>query len=437
MTTKSLVSDDLFCIEFNDFRDHLARAFRDIYQKKSFSDVTLVTDDQVHLQAHRCILSTNSEVFKSIFENGNLDSKTVYLRGVKKTIMEPILNFCYTGSAEVHQDIMMEFFEVAKDLKIHEFIKMATGQMTSKNFESYGKSLESQAKNEDHKVEQNRGPKSEQHPTTTFSINGMGNQNHVDQELAPKTLLSASTTLNSKGNSVQNINREQKQIHKPVHPISALNSENDNEVLRNLFEQIETAAEIKTEIEEELDMETPENKAAIENFLQSKQQKPPTEATFADSIIDSSSGKFKCDQCDVFVKNEQNLKRHIQNKHEGIKYSCDQCDYKATQSTDIKRHKQYKHEGIKIACEECEYQATTTGSLKLHVDAKHRGIKYPCHLCDLKASTPASLNLHIETRHSDKRFQCEFCDFMCKSKFILKKHKQQKHTYTSNLIQGI
>ena len=40
------------------------------------------------------------------------------------------------------------------------------------------------------------------------------------------------------------------------------------------------------------------------------------------------------------------LKRHKEAKHEGIRYPCDQCEFAATRISLLKRHKEAKHEGI-------------------------------------------------------------------------------------------
>ena len=36
--------------------------------------------------------------------------------------------------------------------------------------------------------------------------------------------------------------------------------------------------------------------------------------------------------------------------NEGIKYHCDECDYQATTEDNLKKHKQSKHMGVKYHC---------------------------------------------------------------------------------------
>ena len=335
---------ELLCIASKEFQHQITVNLKELYEEKKFTDVTLVTDDQVILQAHKFILRSNSNVFKTILDNSQVDSKTIFLRGVKHEIFQEILKFCYLGSVEVKQEKIMEFFETASDLQIKEFEKM----------------------------KQDLG-------FATKYVN-------VNEEI--------------------NVNKE-----KLVSPAKLEETKIKAEKMDSAIQEKLLTVDVGKSSNEFLDMNAPANKAILENFE-----------------------SLQCDQCDIMCKNEQNLRRHKLNKHDGVRYSCDECDYKATQKTDIKRHKEYKHEGIKYGCNECEYQATTTGSLKLHVDARHRGITYPCNSCDHKATTLSSLGVHMETKHQGKSFPCDFCDFTSTSKYILKNHKKKYHTYYTNQL---
>ena len=40
----------------------------------------------------------------------------------------------------------------------------------------------------------------------------------------------------------------------------------------------------------------------------------------------------------------------ISNKHEGVKYPCCQCKYVANAANELKRHIESEHEGLKETC---------------------------------------------------------------------------------------
>ena len=46
-----------------------------------------------------------------------------------------------------------------------------------------------------------------------------------------------------------------------------------------------------------------------------------------------------------------NLKRHVEAKHEGIHYLCDQCDDKITRKLKLNTHTEAKHKGILNSCD--------------------------------------------------------------------------------------
>ena len=59
-------------------------------------------------------------------------------------------------------------------------------------------------------------------------------------------------------------------------------------------------------------------------------------------------------------------------------YPCDECEYVATRTNDLKRHVESKHKGVRYPCPECEYAATTASHLKKHMKKKHEELRYPC-----------------------------------------------------------
>ena len=48
------------------------------------------------------------------------------------------------------------------------------------------------------------------------------------------------------------------------------------------------------------------------------------------------------------------------------KFQCDSCDYTTAWVNDLRRHKEFKHEGIRYPCDQCDYAATTADNLKWH-----------------------------------------------------------------------
>ena len=96
----------------------------EIFKEKSFSDVTLVSDDQIPFPAHRYILSAFSPVLKTILLNNPHSHPLIFLRGVNHQELDSILQFIYLGKASVYHGNMRRFAQAAKDLQIK---KLAEG----------------------------------------------------------------------------------------------------------------------------------------------------------------------------------------------------------------------------------------------------------------------------------------------------------------------
>ena len=54
------------------------------------------------------------------------------------------------------------------------------------------------------------------------------------------------------------------------------------------------------------------------------------------------------------------------------KYNCDECEYSTVRSNDLKRHKEIKHVGIRYPCEKCDFTSSTPGNLKVHNKTRHK-----------------------------------------------------------------
>ena len=61
--------EDKIVFSVDSFTSNLQELFRHLYEEQIFSDVTLVTDDQRQIKAHKFILSKSCSTFASILKN--------------------------------------------------------------------------------------------------------------------------------------------------------------------------------------------------------------------------------------------------------------------------------------------------------------------------------------------------------------------------------
>ena len=60
--------DEKFSLKWNDFQSTVSQSFGVLRKEKDFFDVTLVSDDEVQIPAHKLVLSACSSFFKSILK---------------------------------------------------------------------------------------------------------------------------------------------------------------------------------------------------------------------------------------------------------------------------------------------------------------------------------------------------------------------------------
>ena len=109
---------ETYNIKWKAFPDQLVGAFKDLGEEANFYDVTLVSDDQIQIKAHKIVLSACSPVLKTMLVNNPHSHPLLYLRGIKQTELQAILQFMYFGETKVNENRINMFISVAKDLEV-------------------------------------------------------------------------------------------------------------------------------------------------------------------------------------------------------------------------------------------------------------------------------------------------------------------------------
>ena len=107
-----------FSLKWNDFKTTVSNSFGILREEKDFFDVTLVSDDERQIPAHKLVLSACSDFFKSILRNNSHSHPLLYLSGIHSTNLSLILDYIYQGEVQIYQEHLDSFLEVAQKLKI-------------------------------------------------------------------------------------------------------------------------------------------------------------------------------------------------------------------------------------------------------------------------------------------------------------------------------
>jgi len=111
------MTTEKFCLRWNDFERSISGAFKELRDDKDFFDVTIACDDE-QVSAHKVILGACSPFFRKVLQRNPHQHPLLYLKGVKFTDLQSVLNFMYHGEVNVAQDELNSFLAVAEDLKV-------------------------------------------------------------------------------------------------------------------------------------------------------------------------------------------------------------------------------------------------------------------------------------------------------------------------------
>ena len=108
-----------FSLKWNDFHSNVSKSFRLLRGEDYLQDVTLVTDDNKQMSAHKLVLSACSEYFKGIFKNNKSHVNPILcLTGINSEDLKNILDYMYNGEVHIFQEHLDRFLEVAQMFRL-------------------------------------------------------------------------------------------------------------------------------------------------------------------------------------------------------------------------------------------------------------------------------------------------------------------------------
>ena len=107
-----------FNLCWDQFSQNAITSIKSLKLDQDFTDVTLACEENKYFKAHKVILSSCSDFFKSILIQNPHQHPLIYLNGINFLDLQAILNFIYLGQTEVEQKDLDCFMKAAKTLKI-------------------------------------------------------------------------------------------------------------------------------------------------------------------------------------------------------------------------------------------------------------------------------------------------------------------------------
>jgi len=121
-TVQNFPMSEKFCLKWNDFHSNVSKSFSKLRNEDDFYDVTLVSDDQKLISAHKVVLSACSEYFKNILKQNKHSNPLLCLEGISYKDINNVLDYIYNGEVNVYQDDVEKFLTIAERFKLEGLI---------------------------------------------------------------------------------------------------------------------------------------------------------------------------------------------------------------------------------------------------------------------------------------------------------------------------
>ena len=115
------MSLEKLCLKWNDFQENILSGFKDLRNDKEFTDVTMACEDGQRVEAHKVVLTTTSPFFKNLLKSNRHQHPIIYMRSMKSEDLVAIMDFLYSGEANVYQENLDTFLAIAAELQLKGF----------------------------------------------------------------------------------------------------------------------------------------------------------------------------------------------------------------------------------------------------------------------------------------------------------------------------
>lgn len=134
------------CLNWNDFQENVKNAFQQLRGDNAFSDVTLACEDGKQFEVHKVIMASSSPFFQNLLTRNPHSHPLVFMRGMKSDNLNSILDFLYTGAANVYHENLDSFLSITEDLQLK-------GLMSSKDDEEQISSRDNDVSKKSNEIE--------------------------------------------------------------------------------------------------------------------------------------------------------------------------------------------------------------------------------------------------------------------------------------------
>ena len=313
------------CVRWDDFRENIVSSYREFHSSSDFSDMTLVCDDNRQVKAHRLILASSSPVVSIFLKKNQHSNPKIGLNGFKENIVRAIMDFIYSGEANVYQEDLDGFLELSEKLQLRglEGSYDSDADTTEENIRTPN-TLQPHIEIAESIIPQSETIyESEMNSTKCFKKEIEGLRNDINEEtnldIYPDGLVDAH------GGS----------FYKPDIFHQFQNNEIDHE--SKAFNKIH----VPNYIESSSIIISEEPNLTVASSITSKELKVKIE-----SLMERTNDKeliWKCTVCGKLTNNKSHMREHTETHIKGISYRCYHCDRYFRASGALRSHISKNH----------------------------------------------------------------------------------------------
>ena len=406
------MNENTFKLKLQSHTEAIKESLKGIKDYPELADVTLISEDQVMLKAHKLMLSMFSPVFRSLLGLTSEGKTVIHMRGTRGRDIQHLLDYIYCGEVTLDQDNVSSFLDLANSFKIqqlgngtdtyHDSLKKSDNVRIVKAVEDIPMVNEQVADTKGHSEEES----TQDQELTEDTIN-VNKQNQKAKECKESPIITRTETSNHFAKS----------SHAKVSESSVSCKKCDKVFDTAVGFQIHFSAQHMDENLKSILCSQCDGRFSSKHLLkfhmlnmheERKHKCDQCLKTFALNAqktrhikIAHNSPMLQCDQCDKMYRDNANLKKHISSVHDKRRHECDKCDANFATYNALKVHERNKHLNIKYPCEFCGHQATQRTSLLTHIAGVHDKVRFPCQVCGANFSQKGTLNNHIKKVHGE------------------------------------
>ena len=111
----------MFSLSWKNVQPSLFATYQNNLLESEYADVTLVSDDNTTVAAHKLVLCACSPVFRNILYNSPDTNTVIHFGGVKTQDLVSAVKFMYLGESNVHEDHIRNVMDILKALQINNY----------------------------------------------------------------------------------------------------------------------------------------------------------------------------------------------------------------------------------------------------------------------------------------------------------------------------